>query len=164
VTDARVIDTNVLMVADGRADQADPDCVLACVDALQEAKERGLTLIDADYLILDEYRRGVGLGSRRAGGVFLKWLWDNQANQKRCLRVSLTPRGPDGDFAEFPADPALQTFDPDDRKFVAVAVSSGLAPPILNASDTDWWHHREALARNAVILRFLCEDLMSGEP
>lgn len=164
MTDARVIDTNVLMVADGRAGQADPDCVLACVAALEEAKTSGLTLIDADDLILEEYRRSVGFESRSAGGVFFKWLWYNQANPERCLRVQLTPRGTDGDFAEFPADSALRTFDPDDRKFVAVAVSSGLAPPILNASATDWWHHREALARHAVVVQFLCEDLMIGEP
>ncbi|HSU82609.1 MAG TPA: hypothetical protein VLR69_09330, partial [Thermoanaerobaculia bacterium] len=59
-------------------------------------------------------------------------------------------------------DPDLAAFDPSDRKFVAVAVASGEQPEILNASDTDWWHHREALSRHGVEVRFLCPQLMGG--
>jgi len=31
-------------------------------------------------------------------------------------------------------------------------------PPILNAVDSDWWHHQDALARHGVRVEFLCPD------
>ena len=63
-------------------------------------------------------------------------------------------------YREFPDDGELAGFDLADRKFVAVARAAGTHPPILNASDTDWWNDREALARNGVRVEFLCPELM----
>jgi hypothetical protein len=39
---------------------------------------------------------------------------------------------------------------------VAVAVASGESPPILNAVDSDWWNHREALVESGFVVDFLC--------
>lgn len=55
----------------------------------------------------------------------------------------------------------LENFDLTDRKFVAVALASGVDPPINNASDTDWWEFRDALARHRVTINFLCQELMT---
>ena len=63
-------------------------------------------------------------------------------------------------FEEFPESDALNNFDRNDRKFVAVAVASGERPPILNASDRDWWDDRLSLERCGVRVDFLCPDLM----
>ncbi len=38
---AFVVDTNVPMVANGRSNQADPDCVIACILALTDIREGG---------------------------------------------------------------------------------------------------------------------------
>ena len=65
------------------------------------------------------------------------------------------------EFVEFPEDQRLADFDRDDRKFVAVALASGASPPIVNATDTDWWEHRDALSEHSVNVRFLCTDLMT---
>jgi len=54
----------------------------------------------------------------------------------------------------------LARFDRSDRKFVAVALASQLNPNVLNATDTDWWHYRECLAKHGVRVVFLCSDLM----
>ena len=43
---------------------------------------------------------------------------------------------------------------------VAVARASGADPELLNATDTDWWHYREALKENGVNVVFLCPELM----
>ncbi|MCL4821455.1 MAG: hypothetical protein KJ067_20155 [Vicinamibacteria bacterium] len=155
-----VIDTNVLAVADGRAGQADEECVAASVGALQAARG-GTVWVDEDLQILDEYRRNVGPPG--AGFAFFKWLFDNQANPDRCRRVAIHPRGAAGDFEEFPEDNDLAGFDYDDRKFVAVARASGVDAEIVNSSDTDWWHHRAAFERHGIRIRFLCPQLMNDD-
>ena len=71
--------------------------------------------------------------------------------------VSLTPDSV-RTFAEFPADPRLAGFHDDDRKFVAVSVRHPGRPPILQALDSEWWGHREALDDNGVTVDFLCPD------
>ena len=66
-------------------------------------------------------------------------------------------------FEEFPDSARLSSFDRSDRKFVAVALASGSSPKVLNAADTDWWDHRQALEENGVDVVFLCPELMERE-
>jgi hypothetical protein len=156
------VDVNVAIVANGSSSQADSACVLACIDALTEVKEHGIIVLDDGLRIINEYRRHLSFsGQPGLGDFFFKWMHDNQAVDGRCERVSLTPRNGDpGDFVEFPDDPALNSFDRSDRKYVAAALSSRLAPRILNAVDTDWWNHRTALEANGVQIKFLCPQCM----
>lgn len=63
-------------------------------------------------------------------------------------------------YLEFPEDSDLADLHWDDRKFVAVACAAGTSPPILNASDTDWLRHHEALGRHGVRVNDLCPELM----
>ena len=155
-----VVDTNVPVVANGDAPQAGYDCVSACMGRLRQIIDEEILLLDDKDLILREYRNNLSLsGQPGRGDEFLYWLWFNQANPQSCRIIPITP-DIDRGFAEFPADPALATFDPGDRKFVAVAIASGSAPQILNATDTDWWNHLEALQRHGVYVTFLCPELM----
>lgn len=155
------MDTNVAVVANGRAPQAGLGCVEACSKALMKLRERHQVLVDDGGLIFEEYRRNLSpSGQPGLGDAFFKWLWDNQCNPDHCRQVWITPANDGRGFEEFPNDPALAHFDPSDRKFVAVAIASGESPPILNASDTDWWSHQEALSRNGVEVQFLCPELM----
>ena len=158
---AVVVDTNVPIVANGRAEQAGPACVSTSIRKLREIHSRHRVLVDRHGLILDEYRRHLSpRGQPGLGDAFFKWLWDNQANPQVCSQVEITPV--DGSFTEFPSDPDLIAFDPSDRKFVAVILASGAAAPLLNAADTDWWLFREALARHGVVIEFLCPSLMTA--
>lgn len=159
-----VIDTNVGVVANGKHAAADLDCISACIEALKNARKRSV-LVDDGQRIFDEYRRHLSpAGQPGAGDAFFKWLWSNQGNPRYCCQVVITELGVTGtDFGEFPDDPALATFDRDDRKFVAVAIASGQDPYILNASDTDWWIHRTALISSGVNVKFLCPELMLDE-
>jgi hypothetical protein len=158
---AVVMDTNVGIVANGKTPQAGIECVSSCIGALVEIRERHRLLLDDRYLILEEYRRHLSpSGQPGPGDAFFKWLWDNQWNPEYCRQVAVTPVSGRRGFDEFPEDPELAAFDPNDRKFVAVAIASGEQPQILNASDTDWWEHRQALSRHGVEIRFLCLELM----
>mgnify|MGYP001575860110 CR=1 FL=1 len=160
-----IVDTNVALVANGSAGQADTPCMLKCLQELRAIRGGWQVLLDDKGLILQEYLKQKPYGFPTGpGDAFLIWVNDNQANTAHVRTVSITPLDDDPlGFAEFPSDPDLSDFDPADRKFVAVALASGGVTPILNATDTDWWIHRAALARNGVHVEFLCPHLMKDE-
>jgi hypothetical protein len=151
-----VVDTNVLVVANGRALHATPSCVSASVQMLGILERKGTIVLDDEWHILGEYGKTLGNNRQQpgVGDAFLKWVLTNQANPGRCEQVHITPRG--NSFAEFPNDPALQGFDPSDHKFVAVSCAHPEHPPILNAVDSDWDDFRQALAFHGVTVEQLC--------
>jgi len=157
---AFVVDTNVPVVANGRAEQAGPRCVLACLAALEEVHDSGVVVLDDGMRVLQEYMDNLSMsGQPGAGDFFMKWVWENQAVPAHCERITITPRGeaPD-DFEEFPRDPELAGFDRADRKFVALALASARRPTVLNAVDSDWWVFGDALARHGVVVNNLCPE------
>lgn len=84
-----VIDTNVGVVANGKHEPADLDCIAACVRALIKARKQ-VVIVDEDFLIFDEYRRYLSpSGQPGPGDAFFKWLWDNQGNQRYCLKEKI---------------------------------------------------------------------------
>ena len=156
-----VMDTNVAVVANNRTDHVNTECVQECIAKLRHLRSERRLLLDDSNLIIAEYRKRLSFsGQPGVGDAFFKWLHENQVNPKHCRKVVVNPH-PELGFEEFPTDPCLSTFDHDDRKFVAVALASGTNPEVLNASDTDWWHHRQALARNGVKVVFICPELMN---
>lgn len=159
-----IIDTNVPIVANGRAEQAGLVCQLACVVELEITQAERRVLVDDFSLIIDEYRRHLSpSGQPGLGDAFFKWLWNNQGNTDHCLKVAVTRiEESEWDFEEYPDDSELANFDRSDRKFVAVCIASGGTAPILNASDRDWWEVREVLAAHGIEVRFLCSDLMTA--
>ncbi|HKI34827.1 MAG TPA: hypothetical protein VKA46_23420 [Gemmataceae bacterium] len=160
-----VADTNVLVVANLRTPQAGPACVLACVNALERIQKKGRLVLDEAMLIFEEYQQYCSFsGQPGVGDAFFKWVHDNRYNDRHCERVGLTRSSDTSrDFEEFPADPDLVEFDRSDRKFVAVALASGLSPTVLNAVDSDWWNYQDSLRRNGVKLTFLCPEQFQGE-
>ncbi len=154
-----VIDTNVAVVASRRSPQADERCVAACIARLREVQQSGGLLIDDNGLILYEYTRNLGFeGQPGAGHAFVKWAHDHQAMRDVVRQLPITQRQDNGwrRYDEFPDRADLSTFDRSDQKFVAVALASRENPPILNAVDTDWWHHRAALVAAGITVDFLC--------
>lgn len=160
---AFVIDTNVGVVANEGHPEASPECVTACTNFLEGiVNGEALVVIDAGWEILDEYLRYMSSsGQPGPGDAFLKWLLNNQANSDRCEQVwidQVIDPEDNGGYDQFPDDPELATFDPSDRKFVAVVLASLNQPSIANAVDSDWWESREALERVGVKIDFLCGD------
>ena len=153
-----IVDTNVVVVANGRSEQASADCVDTCGERLEEIMRGEMKLVlDNRWIILGEYMRNLRSNGANVGDRFLGWILANR--DKRCDLVPITPvNGSEYEFEEFPDDPALDDFDPDDRKFIAVACAHSEKPPILQAVDSQWWDFRDAFHRNGVTVEFICEE------
>ena len=164
--DAVVVDTNVILVAKGMADQASPTCIQTCIERLDrivEGHER--VVIDDNWEILGEYsdyEDDASTTTARTGWGFLEWLMRNHENPEQCLKVHITPSVDGVGFEEFPTAPELSEFDPADKKFIAVAVVyenvHRQKVPILQAVDSNWYGFREAFARNGLLIDFICEE------
>ena len=156
MSEAIVVDTNVLVVANNPFHESGPDCVEACVRELNRMRRERRLLLDWSRKILGEYQQRVARGGQ--GGVGTEFFKSAAAQtDMRVSHVHITPH-PGRVFEEFPDDPALQTFDPSDRKFVAVAVASGEGPPIVYATDRGWERHRGPLQQQGVRVCRICTE------
>lgn len=160
-----VVDTNVLVVANGRDTTASPACIAASASALANVmKPGGHVFIDDSDRIVGEYRANVSAkGQPGPGDAFLKWLFTSQYNSVRVTRVAISPSAPPGMFAETPPPPQGGVYDPNDCKFLAVAAAHPDKPPILQAVDSEWWGWKEALAASGVQVHFLCEQEIAAK-
>jgi hypothetical protein len=153
-----VIDSNVLAVAEGLYGDASDGCVLACVESLEAIQTGEITVVDdADEIVLEYLSAVEHAGRPGVGAKFAKQLHSRRFDVRVCERVQITPIDDDPPtYAEFPTDPALESFDPDDRKFIAVAAAHPKRPPVLEAVDRKWWRLRAELAAAGIDVQFLC--------
>ena len=155
-----VVDTNVAVVANALSEQASEDCVETCAERLEEIMQDEVKLVlDDNWQILSEYAQNLHSTGTDVGDRFLQWVLRNWRNPERCDLIHITPvDGSENEFEDFPDDPALNDFDPDDRKFIAVACAHLERPPILQAVDSGWWDFRDAFRQHGIIVEFICED------
>ena len=160
----RIVDTNVPLVASGANCDASPECQRKSVDAIKDVlDERTRLVIDDKWLILREYMNKLNSsGQPRIGDEFLKWVLTNRSNTDRCLQVEIQC-DQTGEPLGFPHTQELHSFDRSDRKFAVTALeyiarNSPQKAPVLNATDSDWWHHRNPLAEAGIEIEFLCQD------
>ncbi|MCP4749267.1 MAG: hypothetical protein GY866_00095, partial [Proteobacteria bacterium] len=66
-------------------------------------------------------------------------------------------------YDEFPEHDGLKNFDISDRKFVAVANAHPDKPPILEATDSNWWGWKDSLAEIGITVTFLCPAYAEGK-
>lgn len=163
----RVFDTNVLRGAnlDDQSDQLTLACKISCINALIGALAGdNVVVLDGSAEhgseILDEYRRNIAYQGGGAGNRFLRWLLNKFADDLVCRLVPITPL-PGRSYEEFPTRSDLATFDPSDRKWVAVAISHfryfDVPAPIFQAADHKWRAFVSACAEENVIIDFLCD-------
>jgi hypothetical protein len=153
-----VVDTGVPKTANTTEPEA-LSCAARCAVALRDLAATGRIVLDQQWLILSEYANQLSAGGQPGpGDAFYRWVLTNRANPDRCILVGITPHAERG-FVEFPAVPALASFDRADRKFVAVALAASV--PIWIAVDTDWWQARPELETEHVELVFLCQEELS---
>ncbi len=159
-----IVDTNVAVVANGKSQQASPQCVATCAVRLNDIVKQGKLILDDKWLILKEYMQNLRpSGQPGAGDAFLKWVLTNYRNPTRCELIPITPMNEEHtNFAEFPGTPGLASFHSHDRKFVAVAAAHPEHPPILQAVDVEWWGPRDQFCEAGIMVDFLCPDDIRG--
>ena len=151
-----VVDTNVILVANGQHEDVSPACVAACALKLQSLMTGGRIAIDHAFAILREYQtKTTPKRGNRPGDAFVKWALQNNANTAKCDLVELKAH-PQRGYESFPADDRLMNFDPPDRKFIAVAAAHRDKPPILQAADSKWLGWNPALKEHGIHVDFLC--------
>jgi len=152
-----VVDTNVPVVANRRHNESYA-CASRCAQALLSIKNLGTIVIDAADLVLAEYRANCSLaGQPGVGDSFIRWVHDNRGRGDLVHTVALTSKN-GATFEEFPNHPDLAAFDPQDRKFVALANAHKDKPVILEATDSKWWGWKDALSTCGIRVEFLCPD------
>lgn len=144
-----VVDTNVIVAANGGACHVDRDCEEKCTNFLIAVMERGVVFVDARDQIIGEYWKKVSPGVKRIGDIFFKHVNDHLWGNGRVKQRQLQVRG-EGEFNGLPAN----NLDPNDRKFLAVAVSANAT--IANATDSDWSEQKELLDELGVQLCQVC--------
>lgn len=152
------VDTNVLVVANGRETHGGTICQLAAVELLVDVRAGEWLLLDLEGDVLAEYAAHCNFaGQPGLGDEFFRWAFQNQGY---LTRIELTPDD-DRVYAEFPDVDELGGFDRADRKFVAVALVHGDAV-VVNAVDSDYSQFAEALERAGITVVELCPDLLVG--
>jgi hypothetical protein len=153
----KIIDTNVILVANGQHHDVSPSCRAECALALQTIMQKGRFAIDDKFLILSEYQNKTQpkIGNR-PGDAFVKWALQNNANKAKCDRVPLKQDSGRG-FESFPDDSKLNKFDEPDRKFVAVSASHAEHPPIVEAADSKWLDWAPTLQKYGIEVEFICK-------
>ncbi len=169
--DAVIIDTNVMVVANGKAaaPQASKECVIRCRARLAEIL-RGpeMVLLDDKKRFIQEYRNNLNEKGRGFGDRF--WLelkrrfYNPKSYPETVITVQITPLVENGtEFEEFPNDDAaLNNFHKKDKKFVAVALvyqrDAEQVPTILLAIDRGWLEFMNALVNYGVTVDLICEE------
>ena len=160
---AVVVDTNVLLLANGMATQMSDDCRLKCIERLGRVRDGEAVVVDGQFLILGEYQNKLSPNRRPPGpgDAFVKYVLQNMANATRVSPVDLTPAdSAKTEFAEFPQEDAelRQAFDPSDRKFVAASNAHPEKPPILEAADSKWLGWEARLLSHGINVEFICRQ------
>ncbi len=155
-----VVDTNVLLVANGQHPDVSLACVMTCREWLTRIMAEGRVALDDAYAIVNEYQHKTHASDGQGvGDAFVRWVLHHHDDAARCDLIHLDPHVQRG-FLSFPVDVDLNHFDDSDRKFVAVAHAHPERPPILQAADSKWLDWAPHLGEHGVQIRFLCcEDV-----
>ena len=151
-----VVDTNVLVVAEGERTDAGDLCQKRAAQKLLSVRDNRSLVLDTTMEILREYQRALTSRGGEPGPGQLFYFWVASSGDHKL--VELHPH-PQRGFEAFPADPRLETFDRDDRKFVAAAITSGRTDTqVVNAVDSDYSLHQAAFEEVGVSIQELCPE------
>jgi hypothetical protein len=152
-----VVDTNVPLTALGAANHMSSGCQLRCSEWLGEfLMEEKMLVIDSGLGILGEYTNAIAYeGQANVGRQFLRWVLTNYANPYRVRQVDITQIA-SNNYSGLPA--SLNGFDPNDKKFLAVAIvnNSNEKTTIVQAADGKWVNWQPELTAAGIIIEYPC--------
>ncbi len=167
----KIIDTNVPLVATGMSTDASTNCKRSCLSAISKVLSgKDKIVLDDGNEVLSEYRRQMHpdlIGSPAA--QFMIHVLTNRFSDEYVHSIKLH-RNADGRFEDYPDNqntwstevPRCERFDPDDKKWVALALrfkkDTGRDAPIVNAADKCWLAFETQLESAGVKLEILCRD------
>ena len=167
----KIVDTNVPLTAAGSNKEASERCEVNCGEIISQII-RGdiIVVVDQDEKAISEYRNNMypdPKGTR--AGQFLMYLLLNRRIPSRVRTVSINV-DEQGEYSDYPDNSDTWTtnvnrcerFDPDDKKWVALALrfkrDTGEDAPIVNAADRCWLAFEPQLETAGVKLECLCRD------
>ena len=165
-----IIDTNVWVVASGKAPQSTPECVEACLEILRSLQQAGASLVvdEASFMsnppgnsVLEEFKNNLDEGDYGYDlfwrKLFPRWGVDWEVDLVELLYdvsgailpngITITQQHPDGGSGPF---------EPNDRKWIALQLIHPNHPVINNATDSDWEKARQDLTTNNIKIKQLC--------
>ncbi|MGV2437291.1 MAG UNVERIFIED_CONTAM: PIN domain-containing protein [Anaerolineae bacterium] len=166
MTHRYILDTNVIVNAQGdRSPQTATACIEKCQYLLYRclAGEFNLVLDVGQHGsdVLAEYQQQFHHYQGGYGEVFIRWLL-NQLGQPQIIEIPIT-KTDQHTYEEFPHEDArLRTFDPSDRKWIALAVAHfqyfDASAPIMQSADLKWKDYQIAFLAHHVDVQFMCEE------
>lgn len=172
---AKIIDTNVPLTAAGLNSSASKRCQLSCVSVILAVLAGQMrVVIDTNNEVLREYNRRIHPDFKGSlAEQFMLYMLQNRTVASRVhsqgLRYNDTESYfdyPDNDDTWTSADPRCNRFDPDDKKWVALACAfkreTGDDAPIVNAADRCWLAFESHLESAGVRLEVLCRGEREG--
>ena len=156
-----VVDTNVWVLADRiTSDKAglpihEADCIEACYRWLTDFVDSvDKLVVDYSYRIMREYRDNI-----QKGGLSEQLLNDLESVVlERIVYADIEFDSNHHARLPFP----ITFHDPNDRKFIAVAISRDPVAPIYNATETDWTKEKNRLRQNGILVNELCQDYIES--
>jgi hypothetical protein len=151
-----IIDTNVLIAANGHSPQVSAGGVERCQKFVNSLFVNTLISIDSNNEIFDEYFRHMNFsGQPGIGDSFVKYLFDRQADITICETVEVI-REAKHHYRVLSDKPDLLDFDKSDLKFIAVHLLSKYHSPIVDACDSDWAENKVLLnSHNIKVIELL---------
>lgn len=152
----QVVDTNVLIAANGRDTHASATLSLLSARFLVALMDGADALLeDSTGHVFEEYKRYLEFsGQPGVGDQFFAWFVRTRWDSSRIERAELDPAKAISEYVPM----SLRSFDPSDHKWIAVYLE-GSADVIVNATDSDWEEARVELDRHAILVRQLADDI-----
>ena len=147
-----VIDTTVPTTAAGGNDVAQLDCQIKSIAIIKKVITSGTLYVDADKEILTEYKKNLQhKGRNNIGKLFYIEIYRHFTVKTKCVKITKIS---EGNYTEVPSEITNSKFDPDDRKFIAVAKEADAK--IYNATDSDYLNHETLIRSCGIEIEFVC--------
>lgn len=158
--DKYIIDANVVLLTNvSKIPKDQLICAQRCVRFLRDFMNNpdASLVLDAEGRILKEYRRAFDLESPPDMATsFCIWAYQHMSrNTEDFVNLKETK---ENEFESYPDSEKLKTFDPSDRKYIALAYNHCEKPPIVEGSDSKWWGIKEELRENGIEVHFIDEE------